>query len=164
MPNIYHALVIAAPAEKVYDSITGAGGLSAWWTPGSTAKSEVNSIARFPFGSEYYKEMHIEKLEPGRLIKWKCLSGDAQWIDTMITFRIEEGDAQSLVQKHPEIRGQIQQLKKVEIVSLLIFNHDNWSDQTLMLAECNFTWAMFLRSLKLFCETGKGRPWPDQHK
>lgn len=62
-----------------------------------------------------------------------------------------------------EVRDQIQQQKKGEKVTLLIFHHDDWREYTPMFAECSYTWAQFLKSLKLFCETGKGRPWPNQH-
>ena len=37
-------------------------------------------------------------------------------------------------------------------------------EYTNMYAECNYTWGQFLRSLKLLCETGKGRPYPYQHR
>jgi uncharacterized protein YndB with AHSA1/START domain len=163
MPDIHHSILIAASAEKVYHSLTSTEGLSAWWTPGSIAKAELNSIARFPFGDGYFKEMKIEELEPG-FIKWKCIKGDAEWLDTTLSFRLEEGDEQMLLTSHPEVRGQVEQIEKQEINTLLIFHHDNWKNYTPMFAECNYTWALFLRSLKLLCETGKGHPWPNQHR
>jgi hypothetical protein len=53
MPNIHHEVLIEAPIEKVYNAIINQEGLSAWWTPGTSAKAEVGSIARFPFGPKY---------------------------------------------------------------------------------------------------------------
>jgi len=50
MPNIHHAVLIAAPAEKIYNAITSRDGLSAWWTPNTVAKPQVDSVAHFPFG------------------------------------------------------------------------------------------------------------------
>jgi uncharacterized protein YndB with AHSA1/START domain len=164
MPNIHHAILIAASAEKVYDSITRPEGLSAWWTPGSTAKPEINSLARFPFGDGYFKEMKIMELEQGRYIKWKCMKGDTEWVDTTLSFILESGDEKLILDSHPEIRGQVDQLTKAGLKTLLIFHHDNWKNYTPMFAECNYTWAMFLRSLKLLCENGSGRPWPEQHR
>ena len=164
MPNIQHTILIAAKAEKVYDAITSQEGLSAWWTPGATAKAEINSLARFPFGDGYFKEMKIVTLIPGLLVKWNCIKGDKEWIDTSLSFRLEAGNDKTLLSTHPEVKGQIDQLGESENITLLIFQHENWKDYTPMFAECNYTWSRFLWSLKLLCETGKGLPWPEQHR
>ena len=50
MPNIHQELLIAASPEKIYDAITTPQGLSAWWTPGTTAKPELNSIVCVSLG------------------------------------------------------------------------------------------------------------------
>jgi uncharacterized protein YndB with AHSA1/START domain len=162
MPNIRHNLLIAASAEKIYNAITSEEGLSAWWTHKTTAKAEVNSIARFPFGNGYYKEMKILELTPSELVKWNCIKGDTEWIGTNISFTLISGNKKKLLNTNPEILGQIEQQSN-EDGTMLIFHHDGWKDYTPMFAECNYTWGQFLRSLKLLCETGKGRPWPNQH-
>lgn len=163
MPNIHQALLIGAPAEKVYGAITSQEGLSGWWTPDAKAKAEPGTIARFPFGPTYYKEMTIVELRPFGLVKWNCIKGDGEWVGTTLTFQLVSGDKKTLLSAHPEIKGQIEQLADDE-GTLLLFRHDNWKEYTPMFAECSYTWGQFLRSLKLWCETGKGRPWPDQHR
>lgn len=164
MPNIHHQLIIAAPAEKVYHAVTSQEDLAAWWTPGAAAKPEPGSIARFPFGPHYHKEMKITALKPFQQVEWICLEGAPEWIDTTLSFHLEPGNGETLLHTHPEMQGQLQQLNNSETLTLLIFHHENWKDYTPMYAECNFTWARFLWSLKLLCETGKGLPWPDQHR
>jgi uncharacterized protein YndB with AHSA1/START domain len=164
MPDIRHQLIIAASPEKIFHAVTRQEGLSAWWTPGATARPELNSVARFPFGPDYYKEMKITELKPPELLKWICLKGDQEWIGTTLSFSLEPGGRESLLRAHPEMRGQAEQLKSEENLTLLIFHHENWKDYTPMYAECNFTWGRFLWSLKLLCETGKGLPWPNQHR
>ena len=163
MPNIHHAVLIAAPAEKIYNAITSQDGLSAWWTPNTVAKPQVDSTAHFPFGPNYFKEMKITELQPSKLVRWTCTAGADEWIGTNLSFQLESGGKTALQNAHPEITGQTEQLQGEE-ATLLIFHHDDWRDYTLMFAECSYTWGQFLRSLKLFCETGKGRPWPEQHK
>lgn len=162
MPNIRHNLLIAASAEKIYNAITSEEGLSAWWTPKITAKAEVNSIARFPFGNGYYKEMKILELTPSELVKWNCIKGDTEWVGTNISFTLIASTKKNLLNTNPEILGQIEQQSREE-GTMFIFHHDDWQDYTPMFAECNYTWGQFLRSLKLLCETGKGKPWPNQH-
>ena len=162
MPNIFQTVLIGAPIEKVYKSITNSEGLSSWWTPNAKAIEEMNSIAQFPFGNDYYKQMKITNLKPFELVKWDCITGDSEWVGTNISFKLTFGDKQSLLDLYPEISGQIEQLN-VDKGTLLIFNHNDWRDYTLMFAECSYTWGQFLKSLKLFCETDNGKPWPNQH-
>jgi len=164
MPNIHHELLIGVPAEKIYRAITSQEGLSGWWTPGTSAKPELDSVAHFPFGPEYFKEMKIKELKPSTRVKWICTTGADEWIGTTLSFELQFGDKEHLLNFHPEIEGQIQQQNKGDKGTLLIFHHDGWKEYTPMFAECNYTWGQFLRSLKLLCETGKGRPWPDQHR
>ncbi|WP_276372866.1 SRPBCC domain-containing protein [Chryseolinea sp. H1M3-3] len=163
MPNIRQELIIAAPAEKVYSAITRQEGLSAWWTPDTNAKPEVGSIARFGFGPAYFKEMKITELKSPELVKWTCIAGADEWIGTTLTFKLEAGDKRTLLRLHPEIGDQMQQ-QNGNNVTLLMLQHDDWKAYTSMYAECSYTWGQFLRSLKLFCESGMGRPWPTQHR
>lgn len=161
--HIRHELIIGVTPEQVYNALTTQEGLQAWWTPEAQAKPEVESVARFPFGSKYFKEMEIMELKPNEVVKWICITGAEEWIDTTITFKLQPADKKSLLNDHPEITDQLQQ-QNGDTATLLIFQHDNWKEYTPMFYECNYTWAQFLRSLKLFCETGKGRPWPNQHR
>jgi uncharacterized protein YndB with AHSA1/START domain len=163
MPNIHQELLIVAPPEKVYNAITTAEGLSGWWTPGSIAIPEKGSIARFPFGPLYHKEMRILELKGPSHVKWRCIAGAEEWIDTTLSFKIHTTGNKTILNSYPEIMGQLQQEKDFEEGVLLIFHHDDWKEYSPMFAECSYTWGQFLRSLKSYCETGKGRPWPNQH-
>lgn len=163
MPNIRHEVIIAASAEKVYSAITSQEGLSAWWTPDTIAKTEVGSIARFRFGPTYFKEMKITELKSSDLVKWTCIAGADEWIGTTLSFKLEAGDKRTILSSHPEIGDQMQQ-QNSNNVTLLVLQHDNWKDYSPMYAECSYTWGQFLRSLKLFCENGTGKPWPNQHR
>lgn len=163
MPNIHHALIIGATAEKIYNAISSEKGLSGWWTPDVSVKGEPGSILRFPFGPAYFKEMKIVELRPFKRVRWNCIKGADEWIGTNISFQIISGDKSNLLNSYPEIQGQLDQ-QISEQRSLLIFHHNDWREYTLMFAECNYTWGQFLKSLKLLCETGTGRPWPNQHR
>jgi len=142
MKSIYHRLLIEAPVEKVYEALTTREGLSGWWTPETIAKPEVGSISRFAFGPNYFKEMKIEELKSLSRVKWLCLKGHEEWIGTTVTFELQRHD-----------KG-----------TLLFFHHDGWKEYTQGFAVCSYDWALFLRSLKFLCETGKGSPYPNVHK
>ena len=164
MPNIRHELLIEAPAEKIFDAITTQEGVAGWWAPGATTKPERGAVARIPFGPDYFKRMRVDELAPGKLVRWTCLEGADEWIDTRLSFEIEGGGAEALSRAHDEIDGQVEQLNHADKATLVIFHHDGWRAETPMFGECNYTWGRFLRSLKLYCETGKGRPHPNQHR
>lgn len=140
--SIHHRLLIEAPVETVYGALTTEEGLAGWWTPETTSKPEAGSISRFAFGPDYFKEMKIEELKPYNKVKWLCLKAYEEWIGTTVTFELE-----------PHLRG-----------ATLFFHHDKWKEYTPEFAGCSYDWALFLRSLKLLCETGKGLPYPDFRK
>ena len=163
MPSIYHCVFIAAPALKVYDALTLQEALAAWWTSHTFAQPSVNTIAKFGFGLGYFKEMRIAELIPGRSVKWECITGASEWVGTSLSFILTSGHQYDWAEEHPEISDQLYQSVPGRETTLLTFEHSGWDAVTPMFAECNYTWGRFLRSLKLYCETGKGTPWPHQH-
>lgn len=140
--SIFHRLLIKAPVEKVYHALTTQEGLAGWWTPDTVARPEAGSISRFAFGPDYFKEMEVITLEPYSLIKWRCIKAFEDWIGTTLTFELE-----------PHQKG-----------CTLLFHHDGWEAYTPEFASCSFDWALFFRSLKFLCETGKGFPYPEFDK
>jgi uncharacterized protein YndB with AHSA1/START domain len=139
--SIYHRLLIQAPAETVYEALTKQEGLAGWWTPATKATPEVGSVMTFAF-DDYEKEIRTEELKPYSRVKWLCLKAFPDWIGTTITFELE-----------PHAKGTV-----------LLFHHDGWATRTPEFASCSFDWALFLRSLKSLCETGKGFPYPEFNK
>ena len=142
MVDIVHRVGIKAPASKVYAALSTIPGLAGWWTPETTAKPELGSIASFAFGANYFNEMKIEELTPYSKVKWLCVKAIEEWVGTTITFELE-----------PHTKG-----------ATLLFHHDGWKEYSDSFASCSFDWALFLRSLKYLCETGKGFPYPDFNK
>lgn len=164
MPSIYQELLVEAAAEQIFDALTTSEGLAGWWAPGATAKAERGAVACIPFGPSYFKRLRVDELADAKLVRWTCLEGADEWIDTKLSFQIEGGGAEVLSRSHEEIDGQVEQLTQAHKAALVIFRHDGWRAETPMFAECSYTWGQFLRSLKLYCETGKGRPHPNQHR
>ena len=140
--GIYHRLLIEAPAETVFGALSTQKGLAGWWTPHTTATPETGSIATFTFEPHYTKEMKVEQLKAYSKVHWLCVKGYEDWIGTTIEFDLE-----------PHQKGCV-----------LIFRHDGWKARTAEFASCSYDWALFLRSLKMLCETGKGLPYPDFRK
>jgi uncharacterized protein YndB with AHSA1/START domain len=139
---IYHRLLIKTPVETVFEALTTQKGLAGWWTPYTTAVPEMGSIATFRFAPDYQKEMKIVELQAYTKVKWKCIQGYDDWIGTTVSLSLE-----------PHLKG-----------TDLFFRHEGWQSYSRDFASCSFDWALFLRSLRLLCETGKGMPYPDFNK
>lgn len=141
MVDIRQSLIIASSKIEIYKALTTHEGLANWWTPdvaGSIAPGE-NLI--FGFGPDYKKVMEIEKLDPEKEVQWLCKEAVSDWVDTTLNFSLADAP-----------NG-----------TKLKFAHTGWENYNDMFYQCSYDWAMFLRSMKKYCETGKGQPFPDQH-
>lgn len=164
MPNIRQELIIAAPARRIYRALTTRQGLAGWWTPDVSGDPNPGGVVRFTFGGGYFKEMKVVEQAPDSRVCWDCLTGAEEWVGTRISFDLLAGGERELRDLRPEAGDQLDQQQGLADGVLLEHSHDHWRDYTPMFAECSFTWGRFLTSLKRFCETGTGAPWPSQHR
>ncbi len=135
MPEIKHNVIIKTTPEKVYEAITTQEGLANWWTKQTIAKPEVGFVNTFTFGT-FRNEMKVTMLNPNKKVEWHCINSIEEWIDTNISFDLEEKDGRTILR----------------------FAHSDWRAVTDTFAGCNYDWGRFMTSLKLFCETGTGTP------
>lgn len=135
MAEIRHNVVIKATPEKVYQAITTQKGIENWWCKHTTAKPEVGFVNIFIFG-KFRNEMKVTELTPNKRVAWECIHSMEEWIGTTISFDLEEKNGNTMLR----------------------FAHADWRAVTDMYASCNYDWALFMKSLKSFCETGTGTP------
>jgi len=128
-------VVIKTAAEMIYEAVTTQEGLESWWCKNTTAKPEPGFVNIFVFG-KFRNEMKVTKLTPHKKVEWKCINSIDEWIGTDISFDLEEKDGNTIVR----------------------FAHAGWKSATDTLAGCTYDWAIFMKSLKSFCETGTGTP------
>jgi hypothetical protein len=81
--------------------------------------------------------MKVVALNQNRSVVWHCVDSDPQWMGTDIRFDIEEKDGQASV----------------------VLRHTGWREVTEFYRWCNYNWAMFIYSLKSYCEEGIGLPY-----
>jgi len=139
MEHIRHSVTINAPINSVYEAITSQEGLSKWWTNQTIAKAKIEFLNEFGFGPEYSKRMRVTELIPDELVKWHCEDGDKEWIGTNLSFNLSLKDGKTILR----------------------FAHRDWTEATEYYENCNFHWGLFLQSLKMLCETGKGTPFQE---
>ena len=80
--------------------------------------TEMGLIAEFSFGKKYHNKMRISKLDKNRGVEWQVLEAHKEWLDTRITFNLQNGDN-----------------------TILRFWHRNWREKTDFFAHCNYNWA-----------------------
>lgn len=140
MPNIEHLQIINATSSKIYNALTTSEGMSEVWTNELVVKDRIGFVNEFRFGSNDLTKMEVPELEKNHKIVWKCIDSDPEWVDTVVSFEIEEKNQKSYV----------------------TFKHINWREITAFYRFCNYNWAMFLYSLKLYCEDGGGLPYQER--
>ena len=136
---LMHTVTIKADAGKIYEAISTGEGLASFWTRDSHAEPKVGSVATFGFGGPKL-ELKVEKLEPGKFVRWSEPAGFPGWEGTSVTWEIvpaKEGGH--------EVR----------------FSHDGWPaavppDE---LASVNYTWGRIVGRLKKYAETGEPAPF-----
>jgi uncharacterized protein YndB with AHSA1/START domain len=147
MVNIVHRIGIKSSANQVYNALSTIEGLSHWWTEQVEGNEQEGGKIVFRFSSPSGKEigkmtMEVQKLIPGKEVRWRCIEGPAEWIGTDVTFELSQQDEQTII----------------------IFGHRNWREEVEFTAHCSMKWAVFLLSLREYIETGKGKPSPGDLK
>jgi uncharacterized protein YndB with AHSA1/START domain len=135
MADIRHKLVIKVNPEKVYKAITTQEGIESWWCKQTTAKPEIGFTNVFVFAQNRI-EMKVTELSSNKKVAWQSIGAVEEWLGTTVTFELEEKEGNTILR----------------------FAHAGWKEVTDTFAMCNFDWAIFLKSLKSYCETGTGEP------
>lgn len=135
MADIRHNVVIKATPQKIYEAITTQEGIEGWWCKNTTAQPQIGFVNIFIFG-QFRNEMKVTELVPAKSVEWECINSIEEWIGTRISFDLEEKNEKTI----------------------LHFTHGDWRAITDTFAGCSYDWALFMKSLKSYCETGKGDP------
>jgi uncharacterized protein YndB with AHSA1/START domain len=134
MVDIVHRVGIDASVEKVFETLTSLEGNRGWWDSHVTGDARNGGVLTF------FKAVDMKvEARPGEQVKWTCVKGPAEWVNTEVTFKLLHRQGQTFV----------------------VFSHANWKEPVEFMHHCSTKWATFLLSLKALLETGKGRPAPD---
>ncbi len=134
---IKHLFHINASKEEVYKALTTIESLSQWWTNQTSGNPALDGIIEFRFGKQYLNTMKVETLVENKTVQWKCIDGASDWRNTIISFELD----------------------KNENKTRLRFKHNNWPTNSDFFAQCSFSWARYLESLRQLLEKGKGQPF-----
>ncbi len=134
MVDILHRVGIAAPVAKVYETLTTLEGNRAWWDSNATGDARHGGVLTF------FKHDFEVEARPSELVRWRCVKGSPEWVNTEVVFQLVWKKEQTFV----------------------LFTHCGWKEPVEFMHHCSTKWATFLLSLKALLETGKGRPAPGE--
>ena len=133
---------VEAPPAAVYEALTVSNGLSSFWTPDSKAEPRVGTLSVFGFGPVRL-EMRVDELRPSELVAWTCVNDFPMdphcWRGTKVAWKMSEH----------ELGG-----------TDVLLEHGGWPESLpqAAVASTAFNWALILRALKGFLETGDAVP------
>jgi uncharacterized protein YndB with AHSA1/START domain len=140
--DILHAVEVHADPSTLFDAVATQRGQTAFWTTDAVVQPTVGSIAEFGFpGAPARLKMHVEQLEPGRLVSWVCQGDFPYWKGTRITWEMRPAPTP----------GE----------TTLLFAHVGWPEDYPRdeFAHVNFVWGQVVGRLKAYAETGQPQPF-----
>jgi len=140
MADIVHDFPIAAPIDRVFDTLCSPAGLDAWWTLQSEGKPGRGETYRLGFGPGHDWRAVMSRYEPGRVVEWEMTHADADWTGTRVGFTLEPMDDGTHVR----------------------FHHTGWPEANAHYRTSCFCWAMYLRLLTRHIERGEVVPCADR--
>jgi uncharacterized protein YndB with AHSA1/START domain len=129
-------LKIAATPEKIFQALTTEQGLAGWITPKAKTQASVGAVTELTFDSGNTLGFRIEALErPGRVV-WAPAQAPIEWLESRLTFAATAAGSESA----------------------LTFTHSGLPEGYPAYGFFTYCWGQYIRSLKLFLETGTGEP------
>lgn len=133
-------LAIRGTSSSVFEAITSAKGLNAWWTLEAAGQPQLGSSYRLYFGPGYDWLAEVTECTAGRSVEWTVTSADADWTGTRVSVRLEDLGNRVLVR----------------------FCHAGWAQCNDHFRRSTYCWAMYLRLLKRYVEHGVIVPYHER--
>jgi hypothetical protein len=127
VPDIRHAIQIAASAELIFPIIATARGWTQWWAEDVMESGDVIELGFFNRTTIYRLKSLAQK--PLERSEWFCESGK-EWSGTRLLF----------------------ELKTAGTATNVHFIHANWEAETEYFTNCNTTWGELMFRIKSAAE------------
>ena len=139
MRTIIHTFDVGGTRDDVHRALTTLGGLAGWWTARVAGDAGPGGVIDFTFGGDFNPDMRVDDASADR-VRWTCVGGHDPWADNTFTF---------------ELRGT----GPVSVRFTQDYARELDDD---VYGTYNFNWGYYLDSLRLFLETGTGKPYGDR--
>lgn len=137
MADIFHDFPINAPLQKVFDAVSTAAGLSSWWTKSCEGNPTSGAEYKLGFGPEHDWRAVVTYCIPGSEFELRLTKADADWQNSRVGFSLKPQGGNTSVK----------------------FHHLGWPEANEHYKISCFCWAMYLRLLKRYVETGETVPY-----
>jgi uncharacterized protein YndB with AHSA1/START domain len=137
MADILHDFPIAVTAARVYEGITTPHGLDRWWTARSAGSPVEGSEYQLWFGPEYDWRAVVGVARPNRAFELRLTRALDDWVGTRVGFELAEAPG----------------------VTYVRFRHTGWPEPSDHFRTSSYCWAMYLRILRRFLESGEEVPY-----
>ena len=140
MSSILHDFEVKADPSKVYDAVTTPAGLDQWWTLRANGNPRVGEEYQLWFGPDYDWRARVTEADPGRRFALEMTGSDEDWIGTRVGFTLEPATTGTTVR----------------------FSHTGWRTENEHFRISSYCWAMYLRIMRRFAESGETVPYEDR--
>lgn len=137
MSEIKHDITIATNCATVYEALTTAQGLRAWFTSQVNGTGKVGTNWELEFVDEPSFTWRILASENQRSVSWKCLKGPGNAAGTEVEFLLK-----------PKTDNQV----------ILTIIHRGWTKDDPKFASCVKIWRTLMSHLQQYCEQGIAEP------
>jgi hypothetical protein len=132
MPDIEHALVIAAPGDRIRQLVSSGEGFAQWWAEDVTTGTEGVELGFFDRSTVY----RLVPRPESDGVTWTCETG-AEWTGTSLVFRMRPQGAQTRLE----------------------FTHEGWANRTDYFVSCNTLWGHLMFRIKGVAEGAPAHPY-----
>jgi len=137
MADIVHDVFVRAAAGAIFRAVSTPAGLEAWWTKTASGRPAEGSEYRLGFGPGFDWRAVVTRCVPDTEFEIRMTGADADWKDTRIGFVLEPAEGSTRVR----------------------FHHTGWPAANTHYRVSCFCWAMYLRLLRRYIESGERVPY-----
>lgn len=136
MPQVLHDFFIRSTPDKVFHAISTPAEVEKWWSLECSGSPVMGGEYRLFFGEPWDWRAKVSRFEPGRAFEWEMTVAMDDWTGTRVGFELEPAEEGTKVR----------------------FHHLGWAEESEHFRISSYCWAMLLRLLKVYVETGAVMP------
>lgn len=140
MSSILHDFRVKADPVAVYHAITTPDGLNAWWTRRAKGEPAVGQEYELWFGPLADWRARVTETQADQRFVLELTAADEDWLGTRVAFTLARSDGGTAVR----------------------FSHTGWPSENAHFRTSAFCWAMYLRLLRRYAETGEQVSYEDR--
>jgi uncharacterized protein YndB with AHSA1/START domain len=137
MADIFHQFLINSLSERVFEAISRSKGLDSWWTMTSSENPEPGGVYRLNFGPRYNWKAVVTKYKTDSLFELQLTDADVDWTGSRVGFELKNNNG----------------------ITEVDFYHTGWPAVNDHFKISSYCWAMYLRILKRYVESGEWVPY-----